>query len=733
MALSDGPASVTQFAQALKFERARKDAVQLAADAEAARLSEVRVFTDDLNSIWHYVVIDGAEIRIEKCESTASKLVIPEKIEDKPVVAIAAEACADLLELQSVDMPDSISSIGQCAFRGCDNLREVHLPANVSNFDSGWFRGCRNIYVLTLPGKLEKITGAIFDIPNLKSLIIGAHTVDIMPAAFANSNLESVKVVPENEYLVFDEGAIYSKDGHRLIALCIKLESFTVKNGCREIACKGFSNFATLREIILPDSVEVIEDFAYAKCGINSFLAPESLRSIGKRAFYGCKNLTSVTLNDGLETIGQDAFSDTSITELFIPKTVKELNIPIAENTSISFCGTDKSLHIDALSPYLFLDDNGGLYIPGENMTLLKMLNPKIEDYEVQDKTTHIAPAAFSKHKHIEKISFPETLACIGEKAFRDCSALIAAPLPSSLKEISDEAFLNTNICSINIPASIERIGALALITEGAYKGQKEPSLKEIVVDVDNKRYRMEGSMLIESFDSGVNRVVVCTGQDVCVSIPKGVTAIASYAFSGLRNIKEIELSDEIVSVDMRGLSLDCLPCLIRINLKEPKEGHEVFEIRFPQTSRGFQHLQHAFGLNPFVNVEAILAAYDNTIVNASSFDSATEASLDAYEQVQHLLSRLKDPIFMSQSNKNLAISVLEKRLKDFCIEIARHDNKSLFDKLIDLNIINEQNIDSIIEVVTCLKDATVTNYLLDAKRNLSGNDKIDFDAMFEL
>lgn len=68
-------------------------------------------------------------------------------------------------------------------------------------------------------------------------------------------------------------------------------------------------NFYTLKEVILPDSITSIQEFAFFYCGgIVSITIPNSVTSIGKMAFYYCSGLTSVTIPDSVTSIGGACF-----------------------------------------------------------------------------------------------------------------------------------------------------------------------------------------------------------------------------------------------------------------------------------------------------------------------------------------------------------------------------------------------------------------------------------------
>lgn len=801
-----------QLAEAVEQRNmALSEAKRRAAEVEAARASEAREFADGCAQ-YKYVVLDDAEIRIEKAVTNNADLSIPAEIEGKPVMALAADSFSDLESVASIKMSDSIVAIGYSAFRNCRRLESIEFPSELAKFDSGWLRGCQKLAHMKLPGKLEKITPAIFDIPSIRHLEIGRMVGDVMSGAFQKSQLESVSVSDENPFIMSDGSALYSKDGSILVVLAVPLQQYSVADGCMALGKKAFSGFECVQEVKLPATLRIVGDFACTRTSIRNFVAPASLVAIGERAFFACKELRCVILNDGLESIASNAFSDTSISELRVPSSICELGNPIATGTSLTYSGKNATFSIGKLpsggtsgassslgapeaprptaaSPCefdgaslipsnswaaeaafeasgapvslrvsgasdvskvpvspdiseaaelsdvsaeskgrLMLDEAGGLYRNGEDgLHLVRMLEPSASEYVVREGTVAIDEGAFAKHPEIMQVVLPESLKSIGQGAFKDARKLVDVNLPRSIESVGEEAFLDTAIAHLEIPASLTRIGVNALATYGAHHGNIEPALRHIEVHPENPRFYMSSGLLIERMD-GLERVVLCTGEEPNVVVPESVTAIGSYAFHGVRTLKTLAISDRITMVEIRGLAFDSMVDNVRVDLVEPIDGHEFFDFSFPKTSRGVHQMGHAFGTPNFVNVEAIFDHYDNSIVNRSGFDGSSDHDqLSPYEQAQRIIDRLNDPVLISTTNKNLMEGVLTKHLGDICMEAARHDDKSLIEGLLDLGYITKDNIGEVLEAVATVQDASITNYLLEQKRTRFGTATIDF------
>lgn len=729
MALSDGSATREQILEAEVRVRARRESLERAAQIEAARASEERTWCDDAGTIWRYVVLDGKDVRIEGCEPSGPELSIPSVIEDKPVAALATDACAYMPTVEVITCPDSVLSIGFCAFRGNEKLRSIVLPANLAVFDSDWLRGCPNLERLVLPGRVECLDASIFDFPALRHLVVGAGAGEVAPGAFVKSALETVEVDSSNTFLMTDGKALYSRDGSVMVALAVPVVEYEVMAGCRAVAKKGFSNFSCVKHVRLPEGVEVLGEFALTRTGITSFEAPSSLKRIMEKAFFNCSQLAEVHLREGLESVAANAFSGTGIRELRLPASIEELGTPLAVGTNLTYAGPHATFSIAAGSKHLELDAQGGLYRhEADGKQLVRMMNPELASYAVQSGTVAINEAAFANHAHITDLTLPEGLEIIGEAAFKNCRNLVRVNIPAGARRIEKEAFLDTNIASLELPASLEYLGQNSLVTHGAHHGDMAPSLREVTVAAGNEHFYTVPGLLLERKGADAARVVLCMGDIEVIRIPPEVNEIAPYAFNGVVDVTELYLSERIERVGMRGLGADCLIGHIHVDLMKPIEGHESFDICFPDTDRGAQQQMLALSVPDHVDAAVLLEHYDNAIINASSFDARSEKGLSVYDQAKRVVARMVDPVLMTTVNRSLCDGTLKSNIEKICVEAAKHDDRAIIDALLDLGYLNADNLYNVIDRIGAIQDAAMTGYLLEVKRLRFGQGSLDFD-----
>ena len=273
--------------------------------------------------------------------------------------------------LERVTLPSTLKTIDVAAFQYCDSLQRIAIPAKVSAIDASAFDGCTGLmqievdpanrsYCSDADGALytkDKATLVAFPGGRSGSYTVAAGTRTIASGAFSHSALSSITlpdrlstieynafkycsalaglIIPAgvtelqapicsgcdklsgiwvdvaNKHYANDAvGVLYSKDFSALLECPDGLTGkYTVRDGTSRIDFGAFDGSA-LTEVALPDSVTVIDAFAFYGCtGLNEIVIPAGVKEIGDSAFYACENLKAVYfLGNAPETVGEFAF-----------------------------------------------------------------------------------------------------------------------------------------------------------------------------------------------------------------------------------------------------------------------------------------------------------------------------------------------------------------------------------------------------------------------------------------
>ena len=216
---------------------------------------------------YSYKILNDGTLRLYQYEGTDTNIVVPDTIDGRKVTVLGNSTfqyCTQASDIESVTLPDSLTTIEKNAFYNCEKLKSVTIPQNVSSI-------------------------------GLAAFVEG----------LSESSLTEIKVDPENPYFSEKDGVVFSKDGTKLI-----------------VFPSGRSG-----DYQIPDGTVSVGDYAFYYCvNVSSITVPGSVRSLGEGAFGNCSSLTKAVLNEGLEEIGEYAFQSSSgIRDLIIPASVKSV------------------------------------------------------------------------------------------------------------------------------------------------------------------------------------------------------------------------------------------------------------------------------------------------------------------------------------------------------------------------------------------------------------------------
>ena len=205
-------------------------------------------------------------------------------------------------ELTSVVIPESVTSIGGATFQNCIKLVDFKLPAGLEAIGYWTFFGC-SFETIELPESVKSIgTCAFADCQNLSSINLPSGVTDIMEGAFSNCPALKSFVVP----------VLVETLGRRAFAGCRGLESISLPSNLLEVGVEVFENCENLKDIELPESLTYIESRAFKNCiQFNSITLPASTVYMGSSVFEGCRNIKNVVVNSQTPPVmGRNAFDE---------------------------------------------------------------------------------------------------------------------------------------------------------------------------------------------------------------------------------------------------------------------------------------------------------------------------------------------------------------------------------------------------------------------------------------
>lgn len=331
--------------------------------------------------------------------------------------------------------PSGVIEIAAGTFKGCDVLSDVQLPDNLYRIGESAFAECSLLNELEIPQQLARISYYAFN---------KTPWYENLPLVNGVKYAGNVAMECNETNMIFREGATGIADNFNGEYSRTKSANVQLPSSLRYIGSSAFTS-ATINNVILPESLEEIADYAFQKCtNLSSINLPESLRSVGDRSFSGTP-LETITIPENVETIGYEAFgSNSSLIRASYLARKAEYTGP-DYSSPFAGCSSLESVTIgDAVET---IPDN----MFRESRSLIKVNMGK--------NVKHIGKKAFYYCPSLGAIELPEGLLTIGDEAFSSCSSISELKLPESIQTIGDGAFSGLPITKINLPAGLKDFG----------------------------------------------------------------------------------------------------------------------------------------------------------------------------------------------------------------------------------------------------------------------------------
>lgn len=166
---------------------------------------------------------------------------------DAPVTAVGANAFyyGELLggrNLETIKLPNTVSTIGDNAFYGSHTLTIINIPKGVTSIGKSAFEGCYELTSIDLPPLITTIEDKTFCGCPLSAIVLPEKLIKIGDGAFVNAKIQTIE---------------------------------------------------------FPLGLQSIGNVAFAGCALTKVIIPNSVVSIGVDAFRNCKTLASVEIDEG--------------------------------------------------------------------------------------------------------------------------------------------------------------------------------------------------------------------------------------------------------------------------------------------------------------------------------------------------------------------------------------------------------------------------------------------------
>lgn len=466
--------------------------------------------------------------------------------------------------VQSASLPEGLLEIGSWALPNLKQ-RDLRLPESLTTIrDKGLY--CASAETLYLPKNVR---------------IIEEDGLGLMTP-------ETIQVDPDNPYFKVENGALYTKDGSRLLLMSVNsgIREFVIPDRVISIDTGAFVNAYNLRKVTIGkgyttvpqtrgafggynlEEIQVdpantglrdIDGVLFSKDGTilldypssragSTYTVPEGTEKLLPYSFCFCPNLTEVVLPEGLKTMDTALWACQSLKTVTIPRSITSLEenaigylngAPVEGFTVKGYSGS----YAEA-----YAKENGFTFVPiapvpvtegscGDNLTW------KLDDsgtltisgtgamYDFEEEAPWLALEP-------QKLVLEEGITHISDSAFYRCTSLTGTlKLPDSLTSVGYSTFCGCKELTgtLVLPKNLTDIGEIAFADCGFTGGL---TLPEGLTALSGEAFRG------------------CKGFDGKLTLPKSLISIGAFAFRSC-GFTTVELYDAVETIGTRAFH-DC-------------------------------------------------------------------------------------------------------------------------------------------------------------------------------
>ena len=301
------------------------------------------------------------------------------------------------------------------------------------------------------------------------------------------------------------------------------------------IGGEAFSSCLSLKKIIIPNTVVVVDSKAFEYCkNLKTITIPGSIKGIKEDTFYNCISLEEIIIENGVEYIDRAAFNQCpNLKKLTIPPSIKVIgtnSIYDKYSGGTPFKGLNgdiEKVYISDLAAWCGIEFYGTASNPLSFSADLYLNGKLVTDMVIPNGVTSISNCAFNKYKKLKTVKIPDSVITIYGMAFNGCKNLTKVEMSKNLEKIGTKAFWNCkSLKEIKLYNKLKRIGSYAFVGN---------AISSIVIP--------DSVTLI-----GLNAFYNCDSLRKVV-LSSGLTELSYNAFESCDNLKSVVIYDGLKTI----------------------------------------------------------------------------------------------------------------------------------------------------------------------------------------
>ena len=398
----------------------------------------------------------------------------------------------ECVDLESVQLPSTLKSIGDKAFQYCTSLKEITIPASVEEMDHP-FISCESLqgfHVAADNPNYCDVNGVLMSKDQTKlyfyplgrpdtSYTVPSTVQSIEYCSFSDSQMLKTVTIPSTVKTIDENAFMYSNH----------LEQVSLSTGLERIGTCAFAYCPELKTMTIPGSVE----FDYEDWHDRDYC--------GASMFYECESLESVVFQEGVTSIPNAFYGAENLKTVSIPSTAESMD------ESFSSCVKLEAISV-ANGNANFCSVNGILFNKDRSELLVYPGGKAADSYRI-----------------------PDTVTCIGGNAFSGCTRLKTISIPASVSGVGRWAFGGISLKEI----LVDEQNAAFCSTDGVLFDKGKTELIRYPAGKVATSYQIPGS--VTSVSDGA--FTYCCHLKT-IAIPKGITKFTDWVFMYCDNLEDV-------------------------------------------------------------------------------------------------------------------------------------------------------------------------------------------------
>ena len=655
----------------------------------SARINSCTLEDENGKATVRYAVINESTVMIGEVHRSSSEkeIKIPTLIEGLPVTEIGGHsflyqgyevvqlpetveiispyAFASMSYLKDIVLPDQVKIIGNRAFQNDSSLTEIELPKKLVSIGDNAFSACSSLEIVSIPESVTTIGTGAFSLCNALLIIVQAET---LPENLGDYWSGSAEILFGANTLYDDSFVYLIEDGNASIKRYIGaekdavipehiegipvigisknafksnkvLQTITLASSITEIGAYAFSE-STIKEIVIPDTVDAVQDYAFSKCSslvsctiesaetklgdyvlsettaLRTAILPDGMTAIPLGMFYK-SHVDEVTIPNTVATIEKSAFQSSYLKKLELPESVKTIKQAAFEgNNSLRLIELPGSLERVEVGAFYNLANlrvamiSGDINYLGSNAVSSRKNATIIVDaaaepdewasgwnaqqayilgkgiiqdgivYCVSDTQTSVVYYTFPAD--VTEVAIPDEIegkpvTAVMDSAFSGGGGIKSLVLTDNIIEIGAEAFKNCGMITIKVPGKLEVIG------DSAFFGCQYLTacdLPDTVVRIGKNAFNgcesLEQMIIPERVTRLEEQVFYRCKSLQTIQLPDGIITIGDSAFYECKALEELVCPSELKSIG-RNAFRSCYNILVYLNEGLEEIGAQAF------------------------------------------------------------------------------------------------------------------------------------------------------------